>query len=103
MFVVICYKCSDRAVAKGLEDFWRLQRIVFSQQAAEKLCGMVVATTVTMRSGGVSFVARFSVCWNMERVPTNEQYCFGLGRPNHRCTSDLSRVPSPPAKMIDQT
>jgi hypothetical protein len=56
-----------------------------------------------MRSGGVSFVARSSVCWNMERVPTNEQYCFGLGRPNHRCTSDLSRVPSPPAKMIDQT
>ena len=39
MFVVICYKCSDRAVAKGLEDFWRLQRITFSQQAAETLCG----------------------------------------------------------------
>jgi hypothetical protein len=39
MFVVICYKCSDRAVAKGIEDFWRLQRIAFSQQAAGKLCG----------------------------------------------------------------
>jgi hypothetical protein len=56
-----------------------------------------------MRSGGVSLVARSSVCWNMERVPTNAQYCFGLGRPNQRCTSDLSRVPSPPAKMIDQS
>jgi hypothetical protein len=56
-----------------------------------------------MRFGGVSLVARSSVCWNMERVPTNAQYCFGIGRPIHRCTIEVIRLPSPPAKMIDQS
>ena len=39
MFVVICYKRSNRAVAKDRQDSRRLQRIACSQQAPEKLCG----------------------------------------------------------------
>lgn len=65
-------------------------------------CRCARDTTVTVRLGGVILAARSSVCWNMERVPTKEQYCFGLGWPSQRYTKVAIRPPSPPANTIDQ-
>lgn len=55
------------------------------------------AAIATMRSAGARANARSTVCWNMDRVPVNAQYCFGRWRPSHLRTSGRTRSPSPPA------
>lgn len=64
---------------------------------------VAAAATTTVRSGGVSPVARSTACWNIDRLPTKAQYCFGRWRPSRRRTRGLARSPSPPANTMDQT
>src|SRR5688572_8334795 len=61
------------------------------------------ATIVQTRSGAIKRRARAIASSSSECPPCSEQYCFGTEVPHGLVVSSRSRLPSPPARIRDQT